>query len=242
MRHIKMINLKSYKSFCCIFVTLFTFTVKALAQLDLKINLMEPFDNQTITEGEETHFHAVLKNIGNTSVPVNDTIWVALKANGQYLPDLYRIITPTPFESGDSMDLQWNFTINIQKDIIGPFCAEINIWNNTFPEPAHKNDCVTVTFKTNKQTPIPALLSGSNCGKIVLYPNPANNLMCIENLDDNGSLFYLYNSLGQEQINIEITKPNFCFSVASLPLGIYHYKIISGSRQLLKSGNIMVYH
>ena len=66
--------------------------------------------------------------------------------------------------------------------------------------------------------------------KIVLYPNPANNLVNLRlpNNFEKASVS-LYNNLGQQVLSAEILENSQNFSVSELTSGIYFYKIIIGN-------------
>ena len=65
--------------------------------------------------------------------------------------------------------------------------------------------------------------------KILLYPNPARNLVNLQLPNDlEKASVALYNSLGQQVLTAEISSNNQSFSVSELTSGIYFYKIIAG--------------
>ena len=64
---------------------------------------------------------------------------------------------------------------------------------------------------------------------LIVYPNPSNDIVNLASKEDFESAnILLFNSLGQQVLNVELQKSNPSFSVETLASGIYYYKINSG--------------
>jgi serine protease AprX len=66
--------------------------------------------------------------------------------------------------------------------------------------------------------------------KILLYPNPATSTVNLQLPNDfEKASVLLYNNLGQQVLNAEISANSQSFSVSKLTSGIYFYKIMAGN-------------
>jgi len=81
-----------------------------------------------------------------------------------------------------------------------------------------------------------------NSAQIVVYPNPNNGLFTIESSVGGASSVEIYNILGEKVYtrNLSTTKGTNTINVGNQPNGVYLYRIISDSGDLLGEGRISI--
>jgi len=73
-------------------------------------------------------------------------------------------------------------------------------------------------------------ISNFSSDKFILYPNPSNSVVNLALKEGfKKATILMYNNLGQEVLNTNLTENTNNFSVENLTSGIYFYKIISGN-------------
>jgi hypothetical protein len=63
-----------------------------------------------------------------------------------------------------------------------------------------------------------------------LYPNPANNMVYVKNKTRNTASLYIYNIVGKQLMQLEITDNIGLVDVSSLNTGVYLFRMVSGDK------------
>lgn len=155
---------------------------------DLKVNLLDPKQGDTIYIDDQFNISAKVINLGADTVHSSDTLGLGLIFDGnpimfylngtpvQYLPmDGYEIAP------GDSVTIGFSFTVSTGWQT-GPttFCAEVT--------PINATDSITDTALSNNQSCAnlkilehTTSISGTNIQRntVVIYPNPVSDILNI---------------------------------------------------------------
>jgi hypothetical protein len=121
----------------------------------------------------------------------------------------------------------------------GPAVYRARAWHaaltGKFLEP---EDCLGVSERSNtKESQSLAQTTG-----MAVYPNPASGKMTVEYSAESGQTLQLINHLGVEAIRVSLAKGfnRIEMNIESLPAGLYVYRIVQGSGQIISKKVIIV--
>ena len=122
-----------------------------------------------------------------------------------------------------------NTTASISGKDSGMYCCTVTDSNG-----CTANTCVHIKSIAGIQG-----ISSSN-GQITVYPNPNNGQFTIESSISGASVVEIYNLLGEKVFtrNLSTTKGTNQINVSNQPNGVYLYRVISESGDLLGEGKI----
>ncbi|MBA3706865.1 MAG: T9SS type A sorting domain-containing protein, partial [Bacteroidetes bacterium] len=105
--------------------------------------------------------------------------------------------------------------------------ADMNAVANTIP-----GNCATVGIST---------LDANTTEAVIIYPNPFTSSIDIilnDAWQTNNAELNLYNVLGEQVMNVTVTKQLNTIGTSHLPNGIYFYKVI-GNNKIIQSGRLV---
>ena len=151
-----------------------------------------------------------------------------------YLKDL----RPTP--DGGFIMAGYEYTSTPQKgylvkvDSLGRSCSWVGC------------DSVGYVYPVGIASPLPPPKEGVKEGGLWVYPNPAQDYLTISNLStQQNTTFVLYDVLGREQLQQNLSSPSFgeaTISTQNLFSGVYLYHILNPQNQTLQYDKLIVLH
>jgi len=235
--------------FTVIIILSFLTSAKAKRYVDIQVTIASPTNNFAYVQGDNVPISLIIKNVGQDSLSINDSIAVrfidnagqimTLK-NGNSYTDHMGFKAKTLF-TGDTMHIDTliaTTTLPMQNFLNGKICIDaypcidsINLWNTNMDTAVNNNvACVNINM-------IPTSVTGINKQEPIvnIYPNPVTDKLNIETSTnpERISILNLYGArVGQPK---EVKSGQWSFDTGSLTPGLYFVQLVNdGKTRLLK--------
>jgi hypothetical protein len=121
-------------------------------------------------------------------------------------------------------------TDSITNQCAGNYCVIVTDANE-----CTQTVCVTISTPTGTDN------IESKMDEIIIYPNPNNGQFIIKVSDSSGQKsIVIYNILGQDVMNEELSSESNQIDLYSQPAGIYFYRVLKENRSLIGEGKIVI--
>ncbi|MBN9483690.1 MAG: hypothetical protein BGO70_08800 [Bacteroidetes bacterium 43-93] len=235
--------------FTVIVILSFLTSAKAKRYVDIQVTIASPTNNFAYVQGGNVPISLIIKNVGQDTLSINDSIAVrfidnagqamTLK-NGNSYTDHMGFKAKTLF-TGDTMHIDTlitTTTLPIQNFLNGKICIDaypcidsINLWNTNMDTAVNNNAaCININM-------IPTSVTSVNIEEQVvdIYPNPVTDRLNIKTNPPTAkiSILNIYGAhMGQPT---EVKSGQWSFDTGLLTPGLYFVQLVNdGKTRLLK--------
>ncbi len=228
---------------------LFTISVLILlatsvfGQKDIEFKLLSPTNGQDVYINEPFNLIYSFKNVGNDWIDFDDSFFVSLKIDGDYLLGTFnkRLIKHSNIPPGDSVYILDGFGFTYKEPNPFSFCLEFTTSKNGVKvdsNQANNYSCATITV--NERTTGIEDVNGNL--KLSLYPNPASNTVVLKTNNLQASKAILTDISGREVATLQLLNGSADFDVSQLQNGLYFCQLLDETNKYLFSEKLMVSH
>lgn len=212
-------------------------------QKDIEFKLHSPTNGQEMYINETINLIYSFKNVGNDWIDFDDSFFVSLKIDGDYLLGTFnkKLIVHSNIPPGDSVYVLDGFSFTYKEPNPISFCLEFTTSKKGVKvdsNQANNFSCATITV--NERT---SGIDDINSNlKLLLYPNPATNAVVLKTNNLQASKALLTDINGREVATLQLQNGSADFDISILQNGLYFCQLLDKENKYLSSEKLLVSH
>lgn len=212
-------------------------------QKDIEFKLLSPTNGQDVYVNEPFNLIYSFKNVGNDWIDFDDSFFVSLKIDGDYLFGSFNkmLIGHSNIPPGDSIYFLKGFGFTSKEPNPVLFCLEFTTSKNGVKVDSNQaNDFSCAIINVNERTTGVEEVNGSL--GLSLHPNPATNTVVLKTNNSQACKAILTDINGREVVTLQLNNGSTDFDVSQLQNGLYFCQLLDKENNYLSSEKLMVSH